>query len=421
MATYNTSSTLSALFKEIYDDSAQSVIPESVKLQKKIKFKQGDKELGDKFIVPTMLSHEHGVSYLGANSGVSTLQDVNAAVYKEAQVDASAMLLRAAISYSSAAKMSNSKKSFMKWSEMLVSNMVGSMAKRLEISLLYGQTGIGTISASSSSTSPSVLTLTTASWASGIWAGMEGCELDVWASNLTTQRNSNATLVVSAVDLSARTVTVTGNNTDIAALAATDVIFFRGANAGSSVFNEFAGVDKIVSNTGTLFNISASTYGLWKGNSYSAGSAALTFSKVLAGLALAVERGLAEDVCLVVSPKTFANINSDLSALRMYDSSYSSKIQEQGAEGIKYFHQGGMVEVVPSIYCKEGEGFAFPVAKAARIGSTDLTFKLPGKEDGEIFLQIPDKSGYELRCFTEQALFCYQPAKMVKFTSVVNS
>jgi hypothetical protein len=408
------------MFKEIYDNAAENLIPESVVIQKAVPFKAGDKELGDKFIVPVQLSHEHGVTYLGTNSGVSTLIDVNAAVYKEAQVDGFGMLLRAAISYSAAAKMSNSKKAFMKWSEMLVSNMVNSLAKRKEIAYLYGQTGLATISASSSATSPSILTMTTASWASGIWAGMEGAELDVWASNLTTQRNTNATLVVSAVNLTNRTVTVTGNNTDISALAATDVVFFRGANAGSSVYNESAGLDKIITNTGTLYNISASTYSLWAGNTYSCGSASLTMAKVLAGSAIAVERGLDEDAMLLCSPKTFANLNSDLAALRQYDSSY----KEEGTNGfgsLVYRHQAGNLKVVSSIYCKEGEAFLFPIAKAARIGSTDITFKMPGKSDTEIFLQIPDKSGYELRCFAEDAFFLYTPARAVKFSAIVNA
>jgi hypothetical protein len=417
MATYNTSSTLSAMFKEIYDNAAENLIPESVVIQKAVPFKAGDKELGDKFIVPVQLSHEHGVTYLGTNSGVSTLIDVNAAVYKEAQVDGYGMLLRAAISYSAAAKMSNSKKAFMKWSEMLVSNMVNSLAKRKEVAYLYGQTGLGTVSSNGGG---GAITLTTASWASGIWAGMEGCELDCWASNLTTQRNTNATLVVSAVNLSTKVVTLTGNGTDLAAIAANDVFFFRGANAGSSVYNESPGLDKIITNSGTLYNISASTYSLWAGNSYSCGSASLTMAKVLAGSAICVERGLDEDAMLICSPKTFANLNSDLAALRQFDSSYKEE-GKNGFSSIVYRHQAGDLKIVSSIYCKEGEAFLFPVAKAARIGSTDITFKMPGKSDTEIFLQIPDKSGYELRCFAEDAFFLYTPARAVKYTSIVNA
>ena len=417
MTTYNTSSTLSALWKEIYNDDASSVIPEAAVLQQKVKYVSGDKELGDKFIVPTMLSHEAGFSYLGVNSGASTLNSVEAAVYKEAQVDGSMVVLRSAISYNAAQKMANNKRAFMKWSEMLYSNMVGSLAKRLEIAFLYGQSGLGTVSSNGCSVA---ITLTTASWASGIWAGSEGSLLDCWASNLTTQRNTNAVLVVSSVDLVNRIVTVTGNASDLAAIAANDVFFFRGANAGSSTYNECAGLDKIITNTGTLFNISASTYALWKGNSYSASSAALTMAKVLAGAALANERGLEEDAILLCSPKTFANLNSDLSALRVYDSSYSKSEGSNGFKSLKYYHQGGQLEVISHIYCKEGEAFLIPQGQFIRVGSCEPTFKLPGQSE-DVFLQVPDTAAYEIRCMSEQAIFGYKPAQCVKFTSIVNS
>lgn len=408
----NTAATLSALFKEIYNSQEENLIPDGVKFLKKVGFASADKELGDKFILPVQLTHEHGFTYLGTNAGVSTLNASEAAVYQEAQIDAYGIILRSAISYSAAAKLSNNKKAFAKWSELIVSNMVNSMSKRLEIQCLYGQTGLGAISVDGNPD----FTISDATWAAGIWAGMENVKVDVYNSDLTTKVNTNADLVVSAVDLDNKQVTLTGNATDLTNIVVGDVFFFKGANG-----SEMAGLDKIITNTGSLFNISAATYALWKGNSFSAGSAALTFAKVLNGLSGAVQRGLDEDICLMISPRTFANLNNDLAALRQYDNSYKGGMLEQGTEAIKYHYQAGTVEVVPSIYVKEGEGFAFPVKRVKRVGTVDTTFKMPGKSDTEIFLNLPDQSGYELRLFTEQAVYAETPARLVKFTNIVNS
>ena len=416
MAQFNTATTLSAMFKEIYADSVENLIPDGVKLLKKVAFAEAEKELGDKYVAPVQLSHEHGFSY---GTGVFDLNNSIAAQYEEAQVQGTSLLLRTAIGYSAAARMSNSKKAFVKWSELVVKSMVNSMAKRLEIQCLYGQSsgGIGRITGAPvvAPATQAVCTMTTAEYAAGIWAGSEGMELDAYDTTGATLRNdSSATAVytVTEVDLTARTVTVTGESTDIAALADTDVFYFRGAKA-----TEGNGLDKIVTNTGSLYNIDASVYSLWKGNSYGV-AGALSFAKIQEGLALAVERGLEEAVCLMVNPKAWADLMSDQAALRQYDSKYSEKESKNGSEEITFYGQNGMIEIVPSIYVKEGEAFAFPAKKCKRLGSTDVTFKLPGKSEEEIFLQLPSQAGYELRAYSEQNFFVECPATTVKFTGI---
>lgn len=410
MAQYNTASTINAWVKEIYADSIQSLIPDGVKLVKMIKFSQGEKELGDSYIQPVALTHEFGFS---VGSGAFSLNDHVAATYGEAQVQGKNLLLRTAVSYDAMAKASNSKKAFAKWSEQVIGNMTSSFTKRLEILHFYGGTGLGTVSALNDSSGTNTLTISTASWASGIWAGSEGMELDAYTS--TTKQNSNAALVVSAVDLGARTVTVTGNSTDTAAIDVGSVLYFRGHYG-----NEMNGIDKLVTNSGTLYNISASSYALWKGNSYSCGSAKLTFKKIQHAISLAVNRGLDEKVVCFVSPATFADLNTDLSALQRIDSNYRKSKGEQGFESICFYSINGEVEVIPSIYVKEGEGFIVPPSKLKRIGSTDITMRMPGQQEDQLVLQLPSNAGYEMRLFTDQNLFCEKPAYMVKLTAIVN-
>jgi hypothetical protein len=181
------------------------------------------------------------------------------------------------------------------------------------------------------------------------------------------------------------------------------------------------GIDKILTNTGSLYNISATTYALWKGNSYSAGSAALTMSKIQAAVASGVAKGLDEKVTVFCSPGAYANLNSDLSALRKFDGSYRAGKGENGFESISYFGVNGEIEIVPSIYVKEGEAFCIPVKQCMRIGSSDVTMQMPGQAADQLVLQLPSNAGYEMRLFTDQNVFLARPAWGIKVTGIVNS
>jgi hypothetical protein len=411
MAQYNTASTINAWVKEIYADSLVDLIPEGVKLVKAVKFQSGEKELGSSYIQPVALTHEHGFS---VGSGAFSLNNHISATYGEAQIEGTNLLLRTAVAYDAMARASNSKKAFMKWSEQVIGNMTASFTKRLEVLHFYGGTGLGKVSAVSDSSGTNTLTITDATWASGIWAGSEGCQLDAYTGS--TKRNSNAALVISAVDLAAKTITVTGNASDTAAIAATDDLYFYGFKG-----SEVNGLDKIVTNTGTLYNISASTYALWKGSSYSAGSAALTFAKIQAAVALAVAKGLDGKVTVWVAPKTYANLNSDLAAFRKADSSYRPEKGQNGYEAICFYGVNGEIEVMPSIYVKEGEAFCAPMQKLKRIGSTDVTMRMPGQSEDQLVLQLPSNAGYEMRLFYDGNLFAEAPGHLVKITGITNS
>ena len=178
---------------------------------------------------------------------------------------------------------------------------------------------------------------------------------------------------ITSVDLDLRTITL---DMAIAGVVSTDIIFHKGAYN-----NEFAGVHKILTNTGELFGINASTYNLWKGNEYSAGSAALSMAKLQGAISRGVEKGLDEDVKVYVNPKSWDNLLTEQSALRMYDQSYSSEESKNGSKSIKFYSQNGLVEIIPSIYVKEGYAYVLCLYEFSRIGSTDVTFKLPGQND----------------------------------------
>lgn len=408
MAANNSASTINAWLKEIYADNLQSLIPDGVRVLKMIKFSAGEKEIGDKYVQPLALTHEHGFS---VGSGAFSLNDSVAATYAEAQVEGKNLLLRTQVSYDAMSRASSSKKAFMKWSEQVIGNMTASFTKRLEILHIYGGTSIGKVQ---SEDGAGALTLYTSSWASGIWAGSEGVQLEAFTA-LTGGSQHGATLTVSSVDLVNRIVTVTSSGT-VADVNADDFLFFKGFRG-----SEMNGLDKIITNSGELYNISAATYALWKGNSYSASSGALTFAKIQAAVALGVAKGLDEKVVVLCSPATYANLNTDLSAFRSADSSYSASKGKNGYEAISFFSLNGEIEIVPSIYVKEGEAFCVPVSKFKRIGSSDVTMRMPGMPEEQLMLQQASAAGFELRLYYDGNLFCERPAHCTKITNIVNS
>lgn len=279
------------------------------------------------------------------------------------------------------------------------------MARKLEIELLYGQMGYGIVSSITSNT----ISIQTSEWAPGIWIGAENMPLQIMIGSTSSSRG---TCNVVSVDMVNQAITV---DTAPSGVAAGDVIYHYGAYG-----NEFAGLHYIMTNTGTLFNISAASYTLWAGNQYSAGSAALSFTKINAAVSRGVEKGLDTAVTVLVNPRTWADLLSDQAALRRYDSSYKSSNLEQGAESIKFYGQNGLIEITPSIFVKQGYAYLLPLDEVIRVGSTDITFRRPGQGE-EFFRDLETAAGYELRAFTDQAVFSFAPGKMVLITGIVNS
>lgn len=401
----NFSDTLNANFKEVYADKIENLIPDGAKLQDRIKFSSRDNQLGNLYHQPVILGLEHGVTFAGGTEDAFALQAPISGVIKDAQVRGSQMVLRSVLGYAAASRAAGGgQKAFEDSTKFLVANMMRSMAKKLEISMLYGQMGLATVSSAASN----VLTITTAEWAPGIWAGASNMPLEVRTSAGVLRGYCN----VNTVDMSARTVTVDLMPTGT---TGTDVLWHKGAYG-----NEMAGIHKILSNSSTLFNIDASQYDLFKSSSQTASSTVLSFEVIQLAISRAVEKGLDSDVMVLVNPRAWADLLTEQAALRQYDSSYRTQQAENGSQEIAFYGQNGKVEIVPSIYVKEGYAYVLCVDEFMRIGSTDITFKRPGKGD-EFFRELENNAGYELRAYTDQAVFCSAPGKSVLINNIVNS
>lgn len=419
-------SDLTGLFKEAYGDDVINLIPEEAKFIKKVPFVAREKETGNLYHQPVIVAQEHGFTYASPTDGAFALNAAVSMTMQDAQIQGSQMLLRSSLSYDAAARASNSKKAFVKATELLVENMIESMTKRLEIACLYGGSGttggLGIAASSSNqSTTTTLITFTAASWAAGIWSGLENAPIQFYygASTLVSS-GADSIFTVTAVNTNNLTVLVTGTTTGISALdtaisGQTVRVYFN-----TAYNKEMVGMRTILVNTGTLFNIAAGTYNLWTGNTYSASSGQLTMGKVLSAIALSVDRGLNEEVDVWVNPKTWANLNSDLAALRMYDSSYSDTKVDNGSQEICYYGMNGKINIIGYNLIKAGEAMWFPSKRVQRIGAQDMSFKTPGRDD-EIFLQMPSNAGFELRNYCDEAVLFTTPPRGGVITGIVNS
>lgn len=430
---------LSGLFKESYGDNVINLIPESSIITKSVPFVQKAKQLGNKYHQPVIVRPEHGVTYAGPDAGAFDLVTAITMKMQDAQVPGYQSVLRATLDYESAFRAASSQNAFRDATQLQVENMLESLGKRLELSLLYGQSGLGVAESSSNVDSTNTaLTFSVASWADGTWSGLEGCSLRFFdtVTGVLISTGADSVFTVTAVDTVNRVVKVTGTSTGISDLdtgvagsLSVDAYFggsstypAAGARVDATTFNETPGIDKIITNTGTLYNIDAATWSLWKGNSYAVGGAALTLGKLQSAVAVAVGRGLYGEVDILVNPKTWGNLLTEQAGIRRYDGSYSAPKVENGMRSIKFWSQNGAMNIHSHPFVKQGDAFIVPFKSAKRVGSTEITFTLDSKHgEGMIFRQLDGQAGFEYRIYSNQTMFIETPAKCVKLTGIVNS
>lgn len=424
---------LNGLFKQVYGDEVIELVPEFAIIRKRTKFVRNDQKSGNFYNQPVVVQDEQGASYAPAGSGNFDLNPASTLHMENAQILGSQIAFKAQMDQEAASRaVSGGASAFESATKLQVANVLKAHTKRVELALLYGQspTGLGVADTSvNTNTTTTVLQFTTASWSDGLWSGMTQTKLNFFKSSDNSLINTNAAIVVSKVDTTNKKLTVTGNQTDISALdshlGSGDAYcrFYVGTGSlqatPSATVSEAAGIDKILTNTSSIFGIDAATYDLWKANLYNAGGA-LTLAKLQDAIAQAVGRGLDEDVTVFVNPKTWANLESDQAALRMYDSSYSKDKVENGSKSITFYSQNGTMEIVAHPFVKEGEAFILPLDQLVRTGATEVTFNIPGQTDS-YFTAQENNMGFFYKSYSNQALLINTPAKCIKIYGITNS
>lgn len=414
-----TTAQLDGWFKRVYADELSNAVPSFAILQQDIPFTKRDK-IGDSYRFPVKLTRSHGMTWAGgATAGTAfTLNNPISMVTKEANVSGSEFVLRETISYGAISRSgSGNDESFGAVLDEVPLEMAEASRFYLEMALLYGGASIGTVNADPGGGGAATrdIVISEATWAAGLWAQMVGAEIDILSAVGGTLRTNSATAcLVTAVTPSTRTVSLSGDGGDLDDIAINDIIVPVGADA-----NWFSGLDAITTNTGTLFGISATTYNLWRSNTYAVGGA-LTMGHILNGLSGAVVNGgLMEKVKVYLSTYSWTDLNNDAAALRRFAESTKAGL-DLGTNQITYYGPSGQVELVPHPMVKAGEAFAVPTKRLKRIGSSDVTFQLPDMPQGQFFRHLADSAGIELRSYFDQALISPTPAKLTKYTGINN-
>jgi hypothetical protein len=290
----------------------------------------------------------------------------------------------------------------------------------LEVFMLYGQSSIGTVSGTpATSGSNKVVTISTATWAPGIWARGEGMRLDgLSALGGTLRSNSGAPYVVEAVDFVNRTITISGEAGDLGDLASGDILVVRDADGTTGAFT---GIDKVVTNTGSLHGIDAATYSLWRGNVKTVSSVPLTMGILHAATVDAVDRGLEGDFTWFVPTRSWQNLADNEGALRRYAEN-NDREYKQGA-GKLSFHgaNGAAMNIVPHSCVKWGEAFGITPDEWVRGGESDLVDTLPGTPKDQFFHQVQGYAALDIHNFSSQFLFCRKPSRQVKISGLLPS
>jgi len=423
--------TLDGLFKSVYSNKIEDLIPRPMLIQQKVPFRS-EERIGKDFNQPVILSDEAGATYntqTVASSAAFALNDAVGGIEQNATVTSSEIVMRSWLSYQQAARATTGgQAAFTSATELQVKNNLKSCKKRVELSLIHGgqgastDGGLGTTASSSNASATTTnVVITVATWAAGIWAGLVGTKLNFYDNGVLVSTGADSIFSITSVTSADRNLLITGTSTGITALDSAIVadptqvkIFFHGAYG-----EECVGMIEIAKNTGTLFGIAGGTYDLWKGNTVTL-SGAPTMGKFLGGLVNAVGRGLDEDGCLLVSPATWNDLNTNEAALRVYDSSWKKSESESGSTSITYYGQNGKVEIEPYLYMKAGEALFFVPGQLDRIGSVDVTYEQPGR-GGRIFFDIPAYAGYEFRSYSDQCVYSKKPATLVHYTGFTNA
>lgn len=413
----NTLTSLEAAFKIVQEDTLNDLKPNSSIVYDMAPMSQADR-VGRSFTSPVVLSYELGFTF-GDGSAFEYNADV-AGVYEEISVNPNPVVLKSRLSIEAADRMTaGGKKAVISHVALRAGQMKTSLLRMAEVEMLHGRTGLGTISGNPSvNTTPTpdeaTIIFTDATWAPGLWAGVEGIKLE--CRNGATKINANGDLTLVSVDHDAKSIIVSGDNTDLTDLADGYKIFCKGAYSNGQY-----GIKYQLDTSGSVFGIDSSVYALWKSQEHTV-SGALTMSQVLLGRAKAVSRGgLDEDCVLLVSSLTFENLNADLAALAAVDSRYKSAKGENGHKGITYHGQGGTIEVIAHPMMMEGDAFLLPKTGLRKIGSTDITFANQATATGDAWVLLTDVHAYQLTGRFSFQVLIDQPAKCVYFKSITNT
>ncbi|RYZ88114.1 MAG: hypothetical protein EOP06_11520 [Proteobacteria bacterium] len=270
--------------------------------------------------------------------------------------------------------------------------MAESFQRRQELMHLYGRDGLGKVV----SNTAGVLVISEDTWCSTLWMMLKGAPLHAWSTK-TGGAQHNGDLIVSAIDVTTRSVTVTGTSS---AVVANDHLYFKNSYDAGHI-----GLMTIAQNVGVQFGISA-TNPLWASNYYDVGTTAISMGKLLQASALSANKGCLEKLKVLVPVGAFQSLVNDQAALREYGATYTEDKAKNGFRSISFFGASGELEIIPYKFIKQGEFIMFPERWTYLIGSSKMVNMLNGDK---LEFDSSTTTDREMRLFSDLQIFCERP------------
>ena len=404
----DTSVSLASNFKVRYG-AFQNPLPEDNSISDFAKFVKAEERPGKQLEFPIKVSHEHGVTHDKTDSAFALEAAVDS-VMKTAIVDGTNIMMVANIAYPIMARAKagvsrggGSGGAFWKPIDYKVESLMVAAELYRELAIMYGPgpdstalCNIGVTAAAAITganlAAGQVVRLTTASWAPGIWPQMIGGFVDIYESDGSTLRESE--VEVTAVGKTNCRLTLQKDGST-ASVGSGDILLVKLAHGNSCI-----GVQPILENTGSMFNIDASVYPMWQAESFAVGGA-LTRAKIGQFASRLFPTGLKGGGKMFGGSAMFADLVEETSQLQQYTSNTDS-VKRQGADNLEYLTSIGKINVALHRYMKQGIAMFFARDVLKRVGSTDLTFSLDGTNEW-FYREMDNNAGCQIRIFTNQA------------------
>lgn len=434
-------------------------------------------EVGGVFHVATRLTYEGGQSWAPPQTqpgDTSTVPYVGATVGEtpDAKVEGYQVFGRSRVTYEAIARSCqsvsdtapNKKKAVREVTQVVAGGLMEGTVKKCEALMLHGRRGLGQLDTAVDVSNVVATTYKSVSgyavdvsirpeaWSAAIWMAFEGHTFDLFAdssgpsgSRLNTALNTELKgagqygFILIAVNpptpltngtASGRVLRlwhtsgtagvngtgVIGGWTTAADGAAAEHICFEGGGPA----NEWIGLTNISRNAGTLFNISALTFGMWRGN-FRDSVGNIRLAGLIRYLAEPINAGAqGTTIRAVVPTELFSQFANDEATLRRYAAATGNA--ENGFDNIKmYLPHQSMLEILGHGLQKDGEILCYVPSETIRVGSQDLDFVQrngSGSRKDRLILEVADRPASELRLYGQFSPYAYVPRHMLHLSGV---
>ncbi len=426
------------LTKRNYSDGIINLVPsDDLLITKDIPFSQ-EGRTGDEYVLAIRLSNEVGITFAGSGNDLLGINPACSGVIRQARVKPYISMLRTVIPFQTISRTEGGGDvAFVKATQIFVKNNVESHKKFLEIVKIHGQSnkllgrvnyysgtykGVGIINGGGTypNTYFGSVTLTAGvdttnryfqlhmgDIAPGIWVGMAGVKVkQLLAADLSVVAEGKLLAFDSYYGI---------GKLDFVPVAATAIGSHIFAFEGMEIKNEMVGIKAILKNTGTLFNISAATYPLWKGNVLDNGALKLTPDRIETALAIAVNAGgLEGNLTGYVNPQAYSQvISSEAMAKRQYDYSFSDKEIKTGTKAVRIAYPAGDVILKGHRYIMEGDALLLQTDDWLNSGSQDISLSVKGVPEENLMYFLQDQAGYVFHTYSDQYMLCRKPCRQI--------